>query len=149
MSERAQRISPHEYLIGVAVAVLEQGRKSAYWRDGSGVFGKSPFMINEGKMVMTIISRTESGQISRGSLVSRRSVLSGAVCASGAATMLAAAAIRPAQAAKISPKVVKYQDTPKGDQMCSNCKLFVAPDSCQTVDGTISPNGWCMLYQKA
>jgi hypothetical protein len=36
-----------------------------------------------------------------------------------------------------SQKVVKYQETPKGNQMCSNCKLFVAPNSCQTVDGAI------------
>lgn len=81
--------------------------------------------------------------------ISRRSLLAGAVCASGTATMFATAAVRPARAAKIAPKVVKYQDTPKGDQMCSNCKLFVAPNSCQNVDGTISPNGWCILYQKA
>jgi hypothetical protein len=80
--------------------------------------------------------------------ISRRALLEAAVCAGGAATMLATAAVQPAHAAKISPKVVKYQDSPKGDQMCSNCKVFVAPNSCQTVDGTISPNGWCMVYQK-
>jgi hypothetical protein len=81
--------------------------------------------------------------------VSRRSLLEGAICASGAAAMLAATDIQPAQAAKISQSVVKYQDSPKGEQMCSNCKLFVAPNTCQTVDGTISPNAWCMIYQKA
>ena len=80
--------------------------------------------------------------------LSRRSLLGGATCASGAATMLAAAN-QPAQAAKIAQTVVKYQDSPKGEQMCSNCKLFTAPNACQTVDGTISPNGWCMIYQKA
>jgi len=92
---------------------------------------------------MTNISKTWLGRISR------RSLLEGAVCASGVATMLATAAIQPAQAAKISQKVVNYQESPKGAQMCSNCKLFVAPSSCQTVDGTISPNGWCSIYQKA
>jgi hypothetical protein len=81
--------------------------------------------------------------------VSRRSLLEGAICATGAAAMLAATDIQPAQAAKISQSVVKYQDSPKGEQMCSNCKLFVAPNTCQTVDGTISPNAWCMIYQKA
>jgi hypothetical protein len=81
--------------------------------------------------------------------VSRRSLLEGAICASGAAAMLAATDIQPAQAAKISQSVVKYQNSPKGEQMCSNCKLFVAPNACQTVDGTISPNAWCMIYQKA
>jgi len=80
--------------------------------------------------------------------ISRRSLLGSAICASGAATMLAAAN-QPAQAAKIAQTVVKYQDTPKGEQKCSNCKLFTAPNACQTVDGTVSPDGWCMIYQKA
>jgi hypothetical protein len=94
-------------------------------------------------MTMTNVRKITSVQ------VSRRSLLGGAICASGAATMLAVADIQPAQAAKISQSVVKYQDSPKGEQMCSNCKLFTAPNACQTVDGTISPNGWCMIYQKA
>jgi High potential iron-sulfur protein len=54
----------------------------------------------------------------------------------------------PAQAAKAPQKAVKYQDTPKGDQACENCALFEAPSSCKTVDGTISPQGWCMVYAK-
>jgi hypothetical protein len=51
-------------------------------------------------------------------------------------------------AAKVAQTVVKYQDTPKGDQACENCSLFEAPSSCKTVDGTISPQGWCMVYAK-
>jgi hypothetical protein len=83
--------------------------------------------------------------------ISRRSLLEGAIGASGAATILATSPVQPAQAqaGKISQKVVKYQDSPKDAQMCSNCKLFTPPSSCQTVDGTISPNGWCSIYQKA
>lgn len=81
--------------------------------------------------------------------ISRRYLFEGAVRVGCAATILATAAIQSAQAAKASQKVVKYQETPKGNQMCSNCKLFVAPNACQTVDGTISPNGWCIVYQKA
>ena len=92
---------------------------------------------------MTNMSKTWPAQISR------RCLLASAARASGAATILTAAAIQSAHAAKASQKVVKYQETPKGNQMCSNCKLFVAPNSCQTVDGTISPNGWCIVYQKA
>ena len=93
---------------------------------------------------MPDISKTRLVPISRRSLL-----LEGVVCAGGAATMLATAAIQPAQAAKISQSVVKYQGTPKGEQKCSNCKLFTAPNACQTVDGTVSPDGWCMIYQKA
>jgi hypothetical protein len=92
---------------------------------------------------MTNMSKTRSVRISR------RLLLEGAVCAGGVATIFATAAIQPAQAAKVSQKVVNYQESPKGAAMCSNCKLFIAPSSCQTVDGTISPNGWCSIYQKA
>ena len=92
---------------------------------------------------MTNVSKTRSVPITR------RCLLESAVRVCGAATILATAAIQSAQAAKALQKVVKYQETPKGNQMCSNCKLFVAPNSCQTVDGTISPNGWCIVYQKA
>jgi hypothetical protein len=78
--------------------------------------------------------------------ISRRSLLEGAACVGGAALLHAAAAIRPAeaQAGKISQKVVKYQDTPIGEDMCSGCELFVPPHSCRIVDGTISPSGWCV-----
>ena len=110
-------------------------------RAGSRVSRESPFAIGSREMIMTNVCKITTVQ------VSRRSLLGGAICASGAATMLAAS--QPAQAAKISQSVVKYQDSPKGEQMCSNCKLFTAPNACQTVDGTISPNGWCMIYQKA
>jgi hypothetical protein len=100
------------------------------------------FAIIARKVPMTNIRTNLSARISR------RFLLEGAACAGGAATMLSTAIIEPAQAAKISQKVVNYQDSPKGAAMCGNCKLFVSPSSCQTVDGTISPNGWCSIYQK-
>jgi hypothetical protein len=81
--------------------------------------------------------------------ISRRYLFASAMRACGAATVLATAATQSAQAAKASQKIVKYQETPKGSQMCNNCKLFVAPNACQTVDGAISPNGWCIVYQRA
>jgi len=79
--------------------------------------------------------------------ISRRRVLTVAVGAAGAATGAAIIGTTPAYA-KASQKAVKYQDTPKGDQACENCALFEAPSSCKTVDGTISPQGWCMVYAK-
>jgi hypothetical protein len=48
--------------------------------------------------------------------------------------------------AKASPQQVKYQQTPKGQQECSNCLQFIAPDSCKLVSGKINPKGWCLLY---
>jgi hypothetical protein len=69
----------------------------------------------------------------------------------GASVASAAAVVgtsTPAQAAKASQKIVKYQDTPKGDQRCENCVQFEAPSSCKTVDGTVAAQGWCMVYAK-
>ena len=50
--------------------------------------------------------------------------------------------------AKIAPNVVGYQTTPKGEAKCSGCALFIAPNACKTVDGEISPEGWCKVYSK-
>jgi hypothetical protein len=84
------------------------------------------------------------------SKISRRRVLTVAAGAAGAVTGVAAmvGASTPALAAKTPQKAVKYQDTPKGEQRCDNCTLFEPPSSCKTVDGTISPEGWCMVYAK-
>ena len=61
---------------------------------------------------------------------------------------IAAAAITPALAAppKLAQNVVMYQDHPKGDQKCSICAHFLPPNSCQIVEGDISPNGWCGVF---
>jgi High potential iron-sulfur protein len=80
--------------------------------------------------------------------ISRRQVLT---IAGGASVTSAAVIIgtsMPAQAAKASQKIVKYQDTPKGEQRCENCLQFEAPSTCKTVDGTVSAQGWCMVYAK-
>ena len=82
--------------------------------------------------------------------ISRRRILTVAAGAAGAIAGVAAivGASTPAQAAKAPQKAVKYQDTPKGEARCENCALFEAPSSCKSVDGTISPQGWCMVYAK-
>jgi hypothetical protein len=83
--------------------------------------------------------------------ISRRHVLTIAASAAGASIAGGTALIgtsTPAQAAKAPQKVVKYQDTPKGEQRCDNCDLFEAPSSCKNVDGIIAPQGWCIVYRK-
>jgi hypothetical protein len=82
--------------------------------------------------------------------ISRRRVLTIAAGAAGMSVTGAATVIgtSTAQAAKASQKIVKYQDTPKGEQRCDNCELFEAPSSCKTVDGTVAPQGWCIVYRK-
>lgn len=82
--------------------------------------------------------------------ISRRQVLT--VAAAAGASVTGAAAIigisTAAQAAKVSQKIVKYQDTPKGEQRCETCVQFEAPSTCKVVDGTVAAQGWCTVYAK-
>jgi hypothetical protein len=48
----------------------------------------------------------------------------------------------------MAQKIAEYQETPKGDQQCSNCNLFQEPNACTLVDGEISPKGWCKFWVK-
>ena len=80
---------------------------------------------------------------------SRRSLLRSAVALAGAATCAALSMNRQAWAqAKASKAAMKYQDKPNGDQKCSNCLQFVAPDGCKVVEGKISPDGYCIAWVK-
>ena len=55
---------------------------------------------------------------------------------------------------KVPQKDAQYQDTPKNGQKCDMCQYYAAgnqptaPGTCQLVDGSISPNGWCALFAK-
>lgn len=82
---------------------------------------------------------------------SRRAIiLHGVACALGSAAL--AASVGKARASKFpqSSPAVAYQTSPsaKDDHQCDGCSLFQAPNSCQVVDGTISPTGWCKLWVK-
>lgn len=73
---------------------------------------------------------------------SRRRVLQG-----GLTLLAAGAAVRTAAAQeKLAPDIVQYQKTPKDGAKCSACVNFVAPNACKIVDGTISPEGWCVAF---
>ncbi len=81
--------------------------------------------------------------------LSRRTiVLFGSACAAGSISFFGR--VREARAAKYpqTSPVVLYQPTPKDGHQCDGCTLFQAPESCQIVDGTISPTGWCKLWAK-
>ena len=73
---------------------------------------------------------------------SRRAVLWTGVAALAATLIPARAGAQP----KIAPKLVQYQEKPKGPQECDNCLHFVAPSSCKMVEGKINPKGCCQLY---
>ncbi len=81
---------------------------------------------------------------SESAYVSRRTVL---IAAAGSAPLLALGATA-ARAAKLAQSAVKYQPTPKDGKRCDGCNLFVAPNSCKSVAGDISPSGWCALWVK-
>jgi hypothetical protein len=77
--------------------------------------------------------------------LSRRSLLQAAVTGVGAATSLAAM-MTAAKAGKIPQTAVDYRGSPNGSQRCDNCRLFQPPGTCRSVDGSISPSGWCKIY---
>ena len=72
---------------------------------------------------------------------SRRSLIAGLLLAAGAAA--ASAQEKPV---KVSQAQCRYQDKPKGIQSCALCAVFVKPDLCKVVEGRVSPDGWCTLF---
>ena len=75
----------------------------------------------------------------------RRTLLRAGLCAVSFLGLGASAAY----AAKASKSSVAYRDSPKGDQNCANCRLFISPNACKSVEGAVSPNGWCRIWAKA
>ena len=49
---------------------------------------------------------------------------------------------------KVSKESVKYQDKPNGDKQCSNCLNYLPTNSCAIVEGTVSPQGYCIAWVK-
>jgi hypothetical protein len=82
--------------------------------------------------------------------LTRRGFLGGIVVLPALAGALTAGAL--AQGSKASQASMHYQGTPNNGMHCSLCKFFVpgqdanADGSCQIVDGSISPNGYCIAY---
>ena len=78
----------------------------------------------------------------------RRAVGLGAGAAIGSATLVLAGSPRVAAAApQVAQEAAGYQTQPNADQRCAFCAHFLPPSSCQVVQGTIVPNGWCKLYK--
>ena len=91
-----------------------------------------------------MIKRSDVSAAYRSIDISRRALLG--YTAAFAVTVLGG--IRGSRAQqKQSKQVAQYQDSPKGDQKCADCRFFIEGGSCQLVEGEISPNGWCTLFQ--
>jgi hypothetical protein len=84
-------------------------------------------------------SKDNSRHISRRVALSRTAIALG-IAAAGT-TVTGASAQQ-----KITPAAAKYQDQPKGQQSCATCINFQPPNACKFVQGTISANGWCLLF---
>ncbi len=83
---------------------------------------------------------------------SRKSVLINLLTLPLAATAAIATVGQASAAAKSPQNAVQYQAKPKGSAKCSGCKFYQpgktakANGACQVVAGSISPNGWCVVY---
>jgi hypothetical protein len=70
-----------------------------------------------------------------------------AATAVGTVTVYAGARAQDAPAQKQSKAEAQYQDKPNNGQLCGICTYFIAPTSCQKVEGEIHPTGWCKNFQ--
>jgi High potential iron-sulfur protein len=81
--------------------------------------------------------------------IDRQSFLKGIVLLPGLAGLLTAVA---AADSKSSQASMHYQTTPNDGKQCSGCQFFIpgqdpkGSGSCKLVDGSISPNGYCIAY---
>jgi hypothetical protein len=81
----------------------------------------------------------------------RRKIIIAAAAAAASLPLLAETSS--AKAAGTTPQTaVKYQNHPNGANHCGKCNYFLpgasatGPGQCKVVAGSISPNGWCMLF---
>lgn len=92
--------------------------------------------------------RSKKLDLSRRNLCQRSVVLAGGAVAAG--LLLKSSAF--AQSQKAPQSAVQYQGHPKGQDECDHCTHFVpgktssADGTCQVVQGSISPKGWCVMF---
>ena len=79
-------------------------------------------------------------------LITRRDALKNIAVVAGGIAVTTIVAAGTANAGTVSKASVQYQDHPHGNQHCSVCANFVAPNSCKVVAGKIDPNGWCVAF---
>ncbi len=57
-------------------------------------------------------------------------------------------AISPDPEGRLTKDDVAYQAHPRGSMRCNNCNVFLPPDECNSVQGKVSPNGWCNIWRE-
>jgi hypothetical protein len=78
-------------------------------------------------------------------LMSRRGFMSSSALGFAVVGLVSCMAVPAAFGIKISKQQARYQNRPNGNQRCSRCVHFTN-GRCSIVQGTISPNGWCMYF---
>jgi len=106
--------------------------------------------LNLSETLMTDKLKTPNSADSESSLPAstRRGMLRAAAGLAGTVVLSNFVEPRSATAAKKLKTLeeVKYQPTPKGKQNCENCDLFIKPDKCKSVEGTVAAEGWCNIW---
>ena len=85
--------------------------------------------------------------ILRSAPLCRRALLRYALGATSGVAICGASQNPAAAAPKISKQAVAYQDHPDGDKQCEKCAQFQPPDACKMVEGPVSPQGSCRIFQ--
>jgi hypothetical protein len=50
---------------------------------------------------------------------------------------------------KMTRAQAEYQDAPNGIYSCGLCTLFERPNACKVVEGEVSKDGWCKVFELA
>jgi hypothetical protein len=95
------------------------------------------------------LARFTSPEIAKSHGPSRRNLLLSLFWTAALANAATLVGGHPARAQKVSKELAQYQDSPKDGQKCAECTFFEKPNACKAVDGDISPEGWCQLWNKA
>ena len=49
---------------------------------------------------------------------------------------------------KVNKRAAKYTDASPYVDHCGVCRHFIKPNSCEIVDSTIDPDGWCKYFKE-
>lgn len=91
------------------------------------------------EQIVCRVSARPSARLSRRGMLGRGIVLGlmGALGVSGRQALAAA---------KMGKQDAGYRDSPRGGMRCDRCVQFQPPESCNVVQGEISPSGSCYLF---
>lgn len=79
--------------------------------------------------------------------VLRRDMFKVAAGAAGAMAIVGLAGSQALADNKMAKSAAGYQASPKDGQSCGKCQNYIsASSSCKVVDGPVSANGWCTLF---